>query len=121
MNLVDDCHERAIASMAKENAQGIEAIAERTRHTEQPYPPTCQIDASFVQPAFDLSTKRRERAITMVGIVEAEEVWPVVREPSELAGELVKLTEVQEHPKRAITKVVPAWMESPMHHRADVE
>ena len=84
-------------------------------------PAASNIDSRVTELAFDLGTKRRCSAVAVVGVIETENIWPVMGEPSQLFGEFGKFIEIEQEPERAIAEAVHARLQAPMHDRSDIE
>src|SRR5579883_67461 len=82
VHLIDDCRERATRSIAEEDAERVEAIAEGARHAEKLNAPAGKIDAGLNGLAIDLYCYRSRTSVAMIAVLKAEKVGAVVGKPS---------------------------------------
>ena len=84
-DFVEQRRKRAIASMAKIDAERIEAIAEDPRHAQELDGAAVQRDAGSEKMAFDLRAQRLLRLLAVIGVVKAHGIETAARKQPQLA------------------------------------
>jgi hypothetical protein len=94
--LVDHRDERGVCSVAKENTQRIKAIAERARHAEKMNPAAINIDMRLAELLLDLSSQRRSGSVAVIGVIQTENIRPVIGKPSQLSGKFDEIVKIDQ-------------------------
>ncbi len=105
VDLVDQRGERAVRVIAEEDAERIEAVAERARHAEQADPPASEIDTRLpragVRPARVAAWRCRRHDRVSCRLKRLRRLWENQRSPLIKSSEFV---EIEQQPERAIAE-----------------
>jgi hypothetical protein len=121
VHLIDQRRERAVRVVAEIDADGIEVVAERARHAEEPDRAAASVDPLRFEKPIGLRAQGRLAAVAVIAVEQGKEILPVVREDFQPPVEAGKFVEIDQKPEQAVSKPVRLGREPAMEDRADIE